>query len=91
MQTTNSWSEYLLHLQDIRLRTGRPVLLLEVAKPSPSSTPEDVGAMAAQVNIHTFSSLRTAFRLLQKFQTLKMFLISPVCIAEVPVRQRIKQ
>ncbi len=36
-------------MQDIRLRTGRPVLLLEVVKPSPASTSEDVGALAAQV------------------------------------------
>ena len=36
-------------MQDIRLRTGRPVLLLEVVKPSPASTSEDVGALSAQV------------------------------------------
>lgn len=32
------------------MRTGRPVMVLEVVKPSPSSTPQDVGALAAQVN-----------------------------------------
>ena len=36
-------------MQDIRLRTGRPVLLLEVVKPTPAATSEDVGALAAQV------------------------------------------
>ncbi|CAL5220305.1 g2293 [Coccomyxa viridis] len=35
-------------VQDIRLRTGRPVMVLEIVKPSPSSTSEDVGALAAQ-------------------------------------------
>ena len=49
MRATNSGSKQLLYLQEIRLRTGRPVLLLEIVKPSPSSKPEDVGALAAQV------------------------------------------
>lgn len=42
-------------MQDIRLRTGRPVLLLEVVKPSPASTSEDVGALAAQVTTSTLA------------------------------------
>lgn len=39
----------LFALQDIRLQRGRPVLVVEIAKPSPSSTPEDVGRLAKQV------------------------------------------
>ena len=53
--------------QDVRLRTGRPVLVLEVAQPSPSSTSKDVAELAAQVHapanyallpIHTASARR---------------------------------
>ena len=36
-------------VQDVRLRTGRPVLVLEVAQPSPSATSKDVAELAAQV------------------------------------------
>ncbi|CAL8470646.1 g10188 [Coccomyxa elongata] len=33
-------------IQDIRLQAGRPVLIIEIAKPTPSSAPEDVGRLA---------------------------------------------
>ena len=42
-------------MQDVRLRTGRPLLVLEVVKPSPSSTSEDVGALAAKVTTEAVS------------------------------------
>ncbi|EIE22654.1 hypothetical protein COCSUDRAFT_47639 [Coccomyxa subellipsoidea C-169] len=45
-------------IQEIRLQKGRPVLVVEIAQPSPSSTPEDVGRLAKQLQGNGMASTR---------------------------------